>query len=103
MRKAPLRGGAKTASSAARQGAGDVVRCERELVRLGPGCEAAKAREASEMGQIRLDDVHEAFLDQRAEVRKEVDALAGRDRSPRRSAHAREPGRAVERDRLLQP
>jgi hypothetical protein len=79
------------------------VRRERQLVRLRPGREAAQAREAAEVGEIGLNDVDEPLLDDRAEVREQVDALAGRDRSPRRAADACQRGRTVERNRLLEP
>ena len=82
--------------------AADVVRRERQVVRLGPAREPAHPGEPAEMGHVCLDDVDLAALDERRGVLDRVDPLAGRDRQRGRARTGR--GRGVlRRDGLLDP
>jgi hypothetical protein len=81
----------------------DVVGREGQVVRFGPARQAAHAGEPAEVGEIRLDDVDVAALDERRRVPDRMDPLAGRDRRPGRPSDARQGGRVLGRDRLLDP
>src|SRR4029450_13812993 len=83
--------------------AADVVGGQQQLVGGRPAGQLAQGGEAAEVGQVGLDDVDQAVLEQLPELGQDVQALPGGQRQPGPGPDLAEPGRVVGGHRLPDP
>ena len=86
-----------------RHRAAHVVRCDQNVVRLGPRRELSRLGEPAHHREVRLDDVRGSPFEDLAELVPDVDPLAGRDRDVHFARDLHERADVVRRHRLLDP
>ena len=83
--------------------AGDAVRRDRDVVRVGEVGDPARLEQSAGLLQVRRGDLDRAGLERLAEAVPQVAVLAGRDRRRRRRRDPAQRGDVLGRDRVLQP